>query len=118
MAIISGFNDRFGLVPGFSGDTLGNTAYIVATTVSAKIIEEHVLLDCSIGCPDAFVSMNKEVFSTMFKAVSETQRGVGRNSSEVTEKKKDGINSKVQNCESGLDIKKTLGVTSVYCEDR
>lgn len=90
MAMIPEFKERFGVIPGLSDHTLGSTVPIVATTLGAKIIEKHFILDRSIGGPDASFSMNEEEFTAMVKAVREAELAVGKVSYELTEKQKKG----------------------------
>ena len=86
MAMIPDFNERFNVIPGLSDHTLGSTVPIVATTLGAKIIEKHFILDRSIGGPDASFSMNEDEFTEMVKAVREAEKAVGQVSYEPTEK--------------------------------
>ena len=86
MAMIPDFKERFNVIPGLSDHTLGSTVPIVATTLGARIIEKHFILDRSIGGPDASFSMNEEEFTEMVKAVREAEKAVGRVSYELTEK--------------------------------
>lgn len=86
MAMIAEFKERFGIVSGLSDHTLGSTVPIVATTLGAKIIEKHFILDRSIGGPDASFSLNEEEFTAMVKAVREAEQAVGKVSYELTEK--------------------------------
>jgi pseudaminic acid synthase len=86
MAMIPDFNQRFDVIPGLSDHTLGSTVPIVATTLGARIIEKHFILDRSIGGPDASFSMNEEEFTAMVKAVREAEKAVGQVSYEPTEK--------------------------------
>ena len=86
MAMIADFKERFNVIPGLSDHTLGSTVPIVATTLGARIIEKHFILDRSIGGPDASFSMNEEEFTKMIKAVRETEKAVGQVSYEPTEK--------------------------------
>ena len=86
MAMIPDFNKRFNVIPGLSDHTLGATVPIVATTLGAKIIEKHFILDRSIGGPDASFSMNEGEFTEMVKAVREAEKAVGRVTYEPTEK--------------------------------
>lgn len=92
MAMIADFRQRFNVVPGLSDHTLGSTVPIVATTMGAKIIEKHFILDRSIGGPDASFSMNEEEFTAMVKAVREAEKAVGRVSYDLTEKQHNGRN--------------------------
>jgi pseudaminic acid synthase len=86
MAMITDFKERFNVIPGLSDHTLGSTVPIVATTLGAKIIEKHFILDRSIGGPDASFSMNEEEFTGMVNAVREAEKAVGLISYDLTEK--------------------------------
>lgn len=86
MAMIPDFKERFKVIPGLSDHTLGSTVPIVATTLGARIIEKHFILDRSIGGPDASFSLNEKEFSEMVKAVREAEKAVGQVSYEPTEK--------------------------------
>lgn len=86
MAMILDFKERFDVIPGLSDHTLGTSVPIVATTLGARIIEKHFILDRSIGGPDASFSMNEKEFTEMVKAVREAEKAVGVVSYEPTEK--------------------------------
>ena len=86
MAMIPDFKERFKVIPGLSDHTLGSTVPIVATTLGARIIEKHFILDRSIGGPDASFSMNEEEFTKMVKAVREAEKAIGQISYVPTEK--------------------------------
>jgi pseudaminic acid synthase len=86
MAMIPDFKERFDVIPGLSDHTLGSTVPIVATTLGARIIEKHFILDRAIGGPDASFSMNEKEFTDMVEAVREAEKAVGRVSYEPTEK--------------------------------
>lgn len=90
MSMIPEFKERFGVIPGLSDHTMGSTVPIVATTLGAKIIEKHFILDRSIGGPDASFSMNEQEFKEMVKGVREAERAVGQVSYALTEKQKKG----------------------------
>jgi len=86
MAMIPDFKERYKVIPGLSDHTLGSTVPIVATTLGARIIEKHFILDRSVGGPDASFSMNEDEFTNMVKAVREAEKAVGVVSYEPTEK--------------------------------
>jgi len=90
MAMIVDFKERFGIIPGLSDHTMGSTVPIVATTLGAKIIEKHFILDRSIGGPDASFSMDEPEFTAMVKAVRESEKAVGEVSYVLTEKQISG----------------------------
>jgi pseudaminic acid synthase len=77
----------FGVISGFSDHTLGSTAPVVATTLGAKVIEKHFILDKSIGGADADFSLDKQEFSSMIKAVRDTEKLLGKINYSMTEKK-------------------------------
>jgi pseudaminic acid synthase len=77
---------RFGVEVGLSDHTLGNTVPIVATSLGAKVIEKHFILDKSIGGPDADFSLDLEEFSSMVKAVREVEKVLGEVTYELSEK--------------------------------
>ena len=79
--------ETFGVVAGFSDHTLGITAPVVATTLGAKVIEKHFILDKSIGGADAEFSLDKEEFAQMVKAVREAEKLLGKVDYSMTEKK-------------------------------
>lgn len=80
--------ETFGVISGFSDHTLGTTAPVVATTLGAKIIEKHFILDKSIGGADADFSLDKEEFAEMIQAVRDAEKLLGRVDYSMTEKKK------------------------------
>lgn len=90
MAMIPDFKKRFGVVPGLSDHTIGSVVPIVATTLGARIIEKHFILDRSVGGPDASFSMNEVEFTDMVRAVREAERATGEVSYVPTQKQIDG----------------------------
>ena len=88
LVMIPSLAQTFNVISGFSDHTLGATAPITAVALGAKIIEKHFILDKSIGGADADFSMDKEEFSSMIKAIRETEKLLGRVDYSMTEKKK------------------------------
>jgi len=80
--------ETFGVISGFSDHTLGITAPVVATTLGAKVIEKHFILDKSIGGADADFSLDKQAFAEMIQAVRDTEKLLGKVDYSMTEKKK------------------------------
>ena len=80
--------ETFSVISGFSDHTLGITAPIVATTLGAKVIEKHFILDKSIGGADADFSLDKQEFAEMIKAVRDTENLLGKVDYSMTEKKR------------------------------
>ena len=85
---IPNMKETFGVEVGFSDHTLGIVAPVVATTLGAKVIEKHFILDKSIGGPDADFSLDKDEFAQMVKVVRDTEKLLGRVDYSMTKKKK------------------------------
>jgi len=87
LTMIVELSKEFNVISGFSDHTLGVTASIVATTLGAKVIEKHFILDKSIGGPDCEFSLDKQEFSKMIEEVRKSEKLLGNVSYEMTEKK-------------------------------
>ncbi len=85
---IPDIKSRFNVEVGFSDHTYGSLAPTIATTLGAKVIEKHFILDKSIGGPDADFSLDLEGFTEMVSKVRDTEKLLGRVSYEVSEKVK------------------------------
>ncbi|HMO61135.1 MAG TPA: pseudaminic acid synthase [Ferruginibacter sp.] len=90
MAMIPDLAQRFGVITGLSDHTMGITVPVVATTLGAKVIEKHFILDRSMGGPDASFSLNIEEFAAMVKAVREAEQAIGIVDYHLTPKQKSG----------------------------
>lgn len=90
MIMVADFADRFGVISGLSDHTMGITVPVVATTLGARVIEKHFILDRSIGGPDASFSLNEDEFTAMVKAVREAEVAVGVVDYTLTEKQQKG----------------------------
>jgi pseudaminic acid synthase len=90
MAMIPQFEKDFGVIPGLSDHTMGSIVPMVATTLGAKIIEKHFILDRSMGGPDASFSMNPEEFKEMVTSVRAAESAIGKNDYQLTQKQLDG----------------------------
>lgn len=88
LAMMPNLASTFGVISGFSDHTLGTTAPVVATTLGAKVIEKHFILDRSIGGADADFSLDKHEFAEMIKAIRDTEKLLGKVDYGMTEKKK------------------------------
>ena len=88
LIMIENLATTFDVISGFSDHTLGSTAPIVATTLGAKVIEKHFILNKSIGGADADFSLDKKEFEQMIKAVRDTEKLIGKVDYTLTEKKK------------------------------
>lgn len=77
---------RFNVQSGLSDHTIGSTAPIVATTLGAKVIEKHFIIDRSIGGPDSSFSMNETEFTEMVSAVRNAEIALGKIDYSLSEK--------------------------------
>lgn len=79
---------RFDVKVGLSDHTLGITVPVVAVTLGAKVIEKHIILDKSIGGPDAHFSLDENEFKEMVNAVRDAEKSFGQLDYELTQAKK------------------------------
>lgn len=68
---------RFNVEVGFSDHTYGSLAPVVATSLGARIIEKHFIIDRSIGGPDADFSLDEKEFTQMVKDVRDAEKLLG-----------------------------------------
>ena len=90
LVMINDFKSKFEVSVGLSDHTLGITLPIVATVMGAKMIEKHLILDKSIGGPDASFSLDFNEFSKMVNSVREAEKSIGKVSYKLTEKQEKG----------------------------
>jgi pseudaminic acid synthase len=85
---IKDLKTRFDVEVGFSDHTYGFLAPVVATTLGAKVIEKHFILNKEIGGPDADFSLDEKEFTAMVQAVRDAEKLLGTISYEISEKVK------------------------------
>ena len=90
MIMVKDLAERFNVISGLSDHTMGATVPIVATSLGAKIIEKHFILDRSIGGPDASFSMNEKEFTEMVKSIREAESAIGVVNYSLTDKQRKG----------------------------
>ena len=90
LIMIKELAEKYKLITGLSDHTLGNISPIVATSLGAKIIEKHFILDRSVGGPDSSFSLGELEFTEMVKAVRQAEKSIGNISYELTEKQIQG----------------------------
>lgn len=90
MLMVKDLSERFNVISGLSDHTMGISVPVVATSLGAKIIEKHFILDRAIGGPDASFSLNEEEFSAMVKSVREAEKAIGEVNYHLTAKQKSG----------------------------
>ena len=90
LIMIEKYKNEFKVTPGLSDHSPGIIAPVVATILGAKIIEKHIILDKSIGGPDAPFSLDINQFSEMIKSIRDAESAVGEVSYDLTEKQISG----------------------------
>ena len=90
MIMVKDLAERFKVISGLSDHTLGITVPVVATTLGAKIIEKHFILNKRVGGPDASFSLDEQEFTEMVNAVREAEKAVGKVDYTLTEKQLKG----------------------------
>jgi pseudaminic acid synthase len=90
LLMIKDFSEKYGIIAGLSDHTLGSLVPIVATSLGAKIIEKHFIIDRSIGGPDSAFSMNEIEFTEMVKSIRLAESALGEINYELTEKQLKG----------------------------
>ncbi|MBD3807228.1 MAG: pseudaminic acid synthase [Epsilonproteobacteria bacterium] len=87
LAMIPNLAQTFGVTAGFSDHTMGHLAPVVATTLGAKVIEKHFIIDKSIGGVDSEFSLDKQEFADMIKAIRDTEKLIGKVDYSLDEKR-------------------------------
>ncbi|ABW20041.1 pseudaminic acid synthase [Alkaliphilus oremlandii] len=85
---IPNMRETFGVEVGLSDHSMGCTVALGAVALGAKFIEKHVILDRSIGGPDAEFSMEIDEFKSMVEEIRKLERALGNISYDITEKTK------------------------------
>ena len=88
LAMVSDLAKEFNVISGLSDHTKGELIPIIATSLGAKVIEKHFILDKSIGGPDASFSLDEKEFTNMVKAVRSTEKAIGVVNYSLSEKAK------------------------------
>lgn len=83
---IPNIRDTFGVNVGLSDHSMGSTVALGAVALGAKVIEKHVILDRSIGGPDASFSMEIDEFKEMVDQIRILEKALGVVSYDLTEK--------------------------------
>lgn len=83
---IPDLQERFGCHVGLSDHTLGPQVPIAAVALGAKVIEKHIIVDRSMGGPDAKFSLEPQEFKQLVDDVRKTEKAMGTVSYELTEK--------------------------------
>ena len=84
---IPDIKSRFGVKTGLSDHTMGIEGPVVATVLGATVIEKHLILDKSIGGPDAHFSLDEKEFTEMVNSVRKAEEMMGKIDYKMTEKK-------------------------------
>ncbi len=86
LTMIEEYSKQFNVYSGLSDHTMGSLAPLVATSLGAKVIEKHFILDRNIGGPDASFSMNEGEFKEMVSQVRIAEKSIGKVDFTITKK--------------------------------
>ena len=85
---IKSFQKDYNVIPGLSDHTLGIEVPIAAVALGARVIEKHIILDRSLGGPDAHFSLEPAEFKMLVNTVRNIEKSLGRETYELTESSK------------------------------
>ena len=77
LSMIPEMAKRFNVLTGLSDHTKGELAPVIATTLGAKVIEKHFILNKNIDSPDAGFSLDEQEFKQMVASVRQTEKALG-----------------------------------------
>ncbi len=112
LSMIPDLAKRFNVVAGLSDHTMGELVPIVATTLGAKVIEKHFILDKSIGGPDASFSLDEKEFKAMVDSVRSTEKSFGKVEYALSDKAK-----KSREFSRSLYVTKDIKAGEIITED-
>lgn len=68
---------RFGVLAGLSDHSPGHAAAVAAVALGASVIEKHLILDRSLGGPDAAFSLEPAELEALVRAVRQVEEALG-----------------------------------------
>jgi len=77
LVMIQDMAKKFNVISGLSDHTKGELIPVVATTLGAKVIEKHFILEKSVGGPDASFSLDVDEFRAMVDAIRNVEKAIG-----------------------------------------
>jgi pseudaminic acid synthase len=86
LATIPNLAETFGVTSGLSDHTKGYLAPVVATTLGAKVIEKHFIIDENDESLDKEFSLTKDEFKLMVEEVRNAEKLLGKVSYSISEK--------------------------------
>ena len=90
LSLMRQFNQDFQVRIGLSDHTPGYLVPVIATSLGAKIIEKHFILNHEIGGPDAAFSLDEIEFKVMVDQVRLTEKSLGNGKYDLTPKQEEG----------------------------
>lgn len=84
------FAEDFPVNIGLSDHTPGHLVPVIATSLGARVIEKHFILNHQIGGPDAAFSLDESEFTEMVKQVRLTEKSLGERNYSLTPKQQSG----------------------------
>lgn len=86
LSLIPQIRKDFDCLVGLSDHTEGYMIPLAATTLGAKVVEKHFILDRNLGGPDSAFSMEPKEFSKMVNKIRQIEKAIGVNDYKLSEK--------------------------------
>ncbi len=90
LGMLHQLSSDFGCLVGISDHTIGDIVPCAAVALGAKIVEKHFILERSLGGPDSAFSMEAPEFKSMIDKIRMTERILGNNHYQLSEKNLEG----------------------------
>ena len=78
VATVADIKKRFGVIPGLSDHSLGQTASVTAVALGANIIEKHFTLRRADGGPDYAFSLEPDEMKQLVTEIRNVERAIGK----------------------------------------
>lgn len=78
LKVITDLKHRYSCIVGLSDHTVGNMASTVSVALGADVIEKHLILDRSLGGPDASFSIEPDELKSLISDVNLAKSSLGR----------------------------------------
>jgi pseudaminic acid synthase len=88
LRVMADISTKFDVLVGLSDHTLGISVPIAAVALGACLIEKHLIIDRSLGGPDATFSLEPDEFKEMIERIREVEESLGEVDYSLTEKMK------------------------------
>lgn len=84
LIMIQEYKREFNVLAGLSDHTLSNLSSIAAVSLGACMIEKHIILEKSLGGPDASFSLDEKEFKSLVDSIRMTELALGKKDYKLT----------------------------------